>query len=130
MSENAIANAKAWLETIREMVAQLTDAEDRSRDDLRDEARDRIYQAPLSVMVRDGWRPPGTVSDGPEEFEILLTTGGPALRIRGELRGDSEAHAPVLQWQDWGTPWTTLPLTDEEYDALRAFCSVFYFEEG
>ena len=39
-------------------------------------AEQTIQEDPLSVMVRDGWHAPGQQSeDGPEEYEILLSTG-------------------------------------------------------
>jgi hypothetical protein len=49
-------------------------------------AREEIQEGPLSVLIRDGWRQPGQAADeGVEEFEILLSTGGPALRLYGKL---------------------------------------------
>lgn len=83
-----------------------------------DEAIERITEGPLSVQVRSGW------ADSPadfaaEEFEILLTTGGPAVRIRGELdRGG--VHRAWLQVQDWGTPWT-----DYFEDGMSAMCEAY-----
>jgi hypothetical protein len=76
----------------------------------------------LSVDVRSGWGTPGYLE--PEEFQILLSTGGPALRIIGDLEDLSPTH-PRLQHQDWGTPWTEY-FGDRE--ALEWFCNLFYFE--
>ena len=47
-------------------------------------ARATILQDPLSVQVRSGWCSPGSGPGSPEEYEILLATGGPAARIIGE----------------------------------------------
>ena len=91
-----------------------------------DAARERIEESPLSVQVRDGWRSPGDNLTGAEEFEILLSTGGPALRIRGELDQGQPSRA-WLEYQDWGTPWTQY--FEVEQDTLLAFCQVFYFGE-
>ena len=69
-----------------------------------EEAMQRIYESPLSVDFRSGW------SSDPqdlqaEEFQILLCTGGPAVRIMGELGFDGEPSRAWLEYQDWGTPW-------------------------
>lgn len=70
----------------------------------REDAEQRIHEDALSVEVRSGWVSSKAEME-PEEFMILLTTGGPAVRILGELR-DGEPYRAWLQVQDWGTPWT------------------------
>src|SRR4051812_41106650 len=91
---NARQNAKAWFESIVEMVSELHRIQDnQSVDGSEDDARQKIEESVLSVQVRGGWHNPGIsqersnqYGDGkPEEYEILLTTGGPALRIIGRL---------------------------------------------
>lgn len=77
----------------------------------------------LSVCVRSGWVLIGEPLDA-DEFEILLSTGGPACRIVGDLR-DEEPCRSEIQWQDWGTRWT--PLTGQRSDALDWFAGLFYF---
>lgn len=95
-----------------------------------DEARQAIDESPLSVEVREGWKTPGSTDAEPEEFRILLTTGGPALQIVGTLGLHGQPEDPRLQWQDWGTPWTTYHDTTEEEDsALEEFARCFYFGE-
>jgi hypothetical protein len=133
MSEHAIANAKGWLETIREMVTDLKLAESSGDEEAREACQNRIYESPLSVMVRDGWHSPGQAHDRvgePVEYEILLSTGGPALRIYGGLEFDQPDDDPRLQWQDWGTPWTDYPLNAEEDNDVATFARQFYFGEG
>jgi hypothetical protein len=56
-----------------------------------------------------------------------LSTGGPALRIRGELDEHKQPDRAWLEYQDWGTPWTQY--FDVEQDTLLQFCQVFYFGE-
>jgi hypothetical protein len=126
---HAIANARGWLASILEMVAAL-DAVGND-DEACDTAASAIRESVLSVRVRDGWRAPGEASDdGPEEYEILLSTGGPALRIFGDLDDNDEPDDfPKLQWQDWGTPWTDYPLGAER-EAVQKFAACFYFGEG
>jgi hypothetical protein len=93
----------------------------------RDDASERIQDGPLSVQVRSGWYSPGETPEA-EEFEILLCTGGPAVRILGEL---DEHHQPSRAWieyQDWGTPWTHYYEKDSG-EVLLAYCQQFYFGE-
>lgn len=99
----------------------------------RDEANERIQQDPLSLQVRSGWYTPGNRSDSSdhepaEEFEILLSTGGPATRIIGELDESGEPTRARLQAQDWGTVWTDYVQADQ--DTLLSYCRCFYFGEG
>lgn len=70
-----------------------------------DDARQRIGEDPLSVEVRSGWAAPGEELT-PEDFQILLCTGGPAVRIMGELDHHGQPSRAWLEYQDWGTPWT------------------------
>jgi hypothetical protein len=136
--EHARNNAKGWYETIKEQVEALRIAavKDHETGDCadRETAEQTIQEGPLSVMVRDGWHQPGHPSeDGPEEFEILLTTGGPALRIWGKLdKHGQPGDFPELQMQDWGTPWTTWypdPWDENYREVLQAYASCFYFGE-
>jgi hypothetical protein len=62
---------------------------------------------------------------------ILLCTGGPAVRIRGELDRYSEPEKPRIEYQDWFTPWQTLPgLSDEGNDALFEYSRQFYYADA
>jgi hypothetical protein len=91
-----------------------------------DGIRDLVSEDPLSVQVRSDWHDLG---DTPEaaEFNILLCTGGPAVRILGELT-DEQVSACRLQHQDWGTPWTeVVSLTKDQRDALEWYCEQFYW---
>lgn len=131
MSEHAIANAKAWLETICGLYPALAGKDpDKSDEDARQEAEEMA----LSVRVRDGWRNVGEASGGPEEFEILLSTGGPALRLHGAVDPYGDLDDIKLQWQDWGTPWTRYApdggFTNKQLDALHAFANCFYLGES
>ena len=92
---------------------------------------DEMREAPLSVEIRSGWREPGDgASMDPDEFRILLSTGGPALRIMGEL-DRCEPSRCWLEIQDWGTLWTRMHCRYEyEIDGLRWFASLFYYGES
>lgn len=84
-------------------LAELEDAAGDCKD--QDEARQRIEEDPLSVQVRSGWVNPGETFEA-EEFEILLCTGGPAVRIMGELDEHNQPSRAWIEYQDWGTGWT------------------------
>jgi hypothetical protein len=60
---------------------------------------------------------------------ILLSTGGPALRIRGELDEYKQPYRAWLEYQDWFTPWTEYHGDNVDTDALLAFAAYFYFGE-
>ena len=74
-----------------------------------DSLRDRATDGALSVEVRGPWYTPGS-GEGihASEFQILISTGGPALRIIGDLTeyGEPDADNARMEVQDWGTPWT------------------------
>jgi hypothetical protein len=92
-----------------------------------DQARQTIEEDALSVEVRSGWCSPGSEMKA-EEFCILLCTGGPAVRIRGELNEYGEPDRAWLECQDWFTPWTQV--FDVEQETLLAYARCFYFGEG
>jgi hypothetical protein len=131
-NQHAIDNAAAWYESIRAMVADLRRHREAGNDREIDAATEEITGSVLSVMVRDGWRNPCDTmgATDTEEYEILLTTGGPALRIYGRLdHGEPDAD-PIIQWQDWGTPWTDWWPEDRDVpykDTLREFACCFWF---
>jgi hypothetical protein len=93
-------------------------------------ARQTIQEDPLSVEVRSGWHTPGD-EEGKKsaEFCILLCTGGPAVRIRGELDQHGEPDRAWMEHQDWGTPWTELICVGEDNEALIAYARHFYYAE-
>jgi len=97
-----------------------------SRDSLSDAVREYARELPLSVLVRSDWHVPGGESTY-SQFEVLLSTGGPALRILGELDSYVEPYRPQLQYQDWGIPWTDHP--ESNCDALLWFAGLFYYGE-
>lgn len=136
----AVANAKAWYESICEMVKAL-DASEGLADSYRDDAEERIRESVLSVEVRSGWHTPGySRFTKPVEYSILLSTGGRALRLIGDLDEYGQPETARLEYQDWGTPWTEYnpghhddAFKPEDYDAydstLLAFSSCFYYGE-
>lgn len=127
---HAISNASAWMESIVAMVKALHDAENADDGDQSiDQARDAIIESPLSVEVRSPWYSLGNSNPQPTEFCILLSTGGPALRIIGDLDDYGQPTACQMEYQDWGTPWTEYNATSDEIEVMLEFCQQFYFGE-
>ena len=91
----------------------------------RDDAAQRIWEDPLSLEFRSGWSMYRNDLQA-QEFCLLLTTGGPAVRIIGEIR-DGEAHSANLEVQDWGTPWTQHITTGADHKALMTYVRCFCF---
>lgn len=92
-----------------------------------EEIRERIQEDPLSVEVRSGWYTPGSEDREPVEFCILLSTGGPAVRIIGELDEHGQPSRAWLEVQDWFKPWTEY--LQCERDTLLTYAQQFYFGE-
>lgn len=117
---------KSAYDAIDEMVTNLNAAHDDN-----DEPRIRICEDALSVEVRSDWYSPGGdgESSEPVEFKILLSTGGPASRIVGELR-DGEPVSAKLEVQDWFTAWTEYRGDEVSESVLLDYCRCFYFGEG
>jgi hypothetical protein len=112
-----------WETDNAEELAELEDAADDCENE--EAARDNIQEDPLSVEVRSDWTTPGEPLE-PSEFCILLCTGGPAVRIVGELNRGEPCRA-WLEYQDWGTPWTQY--FGASSDTLCQYAAHFYFGE-
>lgn len=114
--------AIAQMASIAEMVEALRAAGD--NEDAREAAEQAIHESPLTVQVRSGWVSPGGKMEA-EEYEILLCTGGPAVRIVGDLNEHSEPINAILEHQDWFTPWT--PYHQADAEILLEYAGCFYF---
>jgi len=107
----------------REELAQLEAAAGNCTDE--SEARQIIQESALDFQVRSDWASPGESFEA-AEFCILLCTGGPAVRIVGELnRG--EPYRARLEYQDWGTPWTQW--FGARSETLCQYAANFFFGE-
>ena len=112
---HAIENAKSWAAQITEWASP----------DPSESALDEMQNAALELKVSGSWVPGCTPTA--ESYMILLSTGGPALRLVGDLNEYQEPVTARLEWQDWGTPWT--PYHDANESDLLIFASQFYFGE-
>jgi len=117
MEENdndAIEMALAWAREIESFeFDNLPDAETERPD-------------PLSIEVRSNWHCHGDMNP-PMEFRIVLTTGGPAVQITGDLNSHNEPETATLQCQNWFTHWQNVSLTHRQAEAVLAYAQSFYF---
>ena len=110
----------------RMLVDEFNWADDPDHDSVIDQVTDLVNEDPLHVQVRSGWENLGDTLE-PSEFNILLCTGGPAVRIVGDINQGCPERCR-LEHQDWGTPWTQVfDLSDEQRAALQWYCEQFYF---
>lgn len=117
-----------WRNDNAEELEELSEAAGDCKD--ADDAREAIQNDPLDLQVRSGWYNPCERSNenNPSEFMILLCTGGPAVRIMGELDDNMQPCRAWIEAQDWGTPWTHAVGVIEQ-SVLLEYCQQFYFGE-
>ena len=123
MSDNSREQALAQLASIKELV----EAVNKSDDDTYDAALDAIHDDPLEISVRcASWSSPYDALE-PDEYRILLCTGGPAVQIVGDLDDKMcDYGTPRLQHQDWFEDWQTLPLNKDDTETLLAYVRYFF----
>ena len=143
---HAITNARGQLESIKELYREFKKQEDLEAWDCGSNVynwttegiREKAQDEALSVEFRSGWSS-NLENMEPEEFKILLSTGGPACQIIGKLDQYKQPTDIEIQYQDWGTPWEPLQLNStyadkspnitSDYEALEWFCNCLYFGE-
>ena len=124
-TNHAAANAAAWCETILDQLDRLK-AACHDSDETYETIRQEIQESPLQLAVRSEWASLGEHLE-PSELCILLSTGGPALRIVGTLGRFNCPEDCRLEYQDWGTPWTEYRAIGS--DVLDAWAAQFYWGE-
>lgn len=135
-TSHALAQAEHQLAHIKELVAQheraakeALETESRSKEIVLEKAIEAIREHPLSVLVRSDWREVGSHQVAPyAEYQILLCTGGPAVKIEGQL-GKGSPETARLFYQDWGTPWIVYPLSAANEAIVISYCERFYYGE-
>ena len=135
---HALTNCMNQLESIKEDYRNYKEAESNDDYEAQDEIRESISNSALSVEFRSGWTS-NPEEMKPEEFKILLSWGGPACQIIGNLDQYKQPTDIEIQYQDWFTPWESLQLNPhyaglnvnitDDIEALEWFCSCFYFGE-
>lgn len=141
--EEAKQYAAACIGNIREMLEKLEHARDCDGEEIdgepcehlndeewhdEDSAQQAIDDDPLSIQVRGDWYAPGGDIPKPSEFEILLTTGGPAARIIGDLN-DGQPDRARFEYQDWFKPWTEVMVDSADRHVILKYAQRFYFGE-
>lgn len=127
-----------WLTKIEEAMCQLAAAQDsyRLRSETSDETQDAekidllvsaLQNDVLSLRVRSDWHDPSGESGSPFEFEILLSWGGPSVRLYGILSEYMEPMEVWIEHQDWGLPWRRLPATPDVRAKLLQYSKLFWF---
>tara|TARA_R100001463_G_scaffold24749_1_gene58946 strand:+ start:333 stop:779 length:447 start_codon:yes stop_codon:yes gene_type:complete len=136
---HALTNCKGQLENIIELYElrdvcetaqyELYEKLGLGERDIEEEARDMALDV---CWKSDDWQAVGAELT-PTKGRVLLSTGGPACQVICNLDGDSPSD-PEIQWQDWGTPWTTPSIKceleldfDTANDALEWFINLFYW---
>ena len=128
-SERDEEQAEAQVDSIVEYMQDIMKAQENEDDDEVERIEQEAQENALSVQVRDGWRRPGIGEDAPEEFELLLCTGGPAVRIWGLLDDYCQPCDWKVQYQDWFTPWKQYHVPTEQNKEVQAYCDLFYYGE-
>ena len=127
---NANAHIKSMVENFEEIsYLNSLNPTTQEQEERIEEITQEVLNAALSLEFRNGWYSDLYHLKGvtePIEFKILLSWGGPALRIIGEIE-ENYAVNPKLQFQDWGTYWTDFEITEDQQKALNWFCNCFYF---
>ena len=131
---HALANCKGQLENIIDLYKRFNFDETLGALD-KEEIEELAKDEALDVCWKsDDWQAVGAELT-PTKGRVLLTTGGPACQVICNIE-DGYPSDPEIQWQDWGTPWTTpsiqceLELDFELADsALEWFINLFYWGE-
>lgn len=122
MSQNSCDQAFAQLASIKEMLR----AVDNATDDECEAAEQAIYDDPLEVSVRcASWSSPYDNLE-PDEYRVLLCTGGPEVQITGDLNEHMQPVTARLQHRDWFEPWETLSLNAEDTENLLTYALRFF----
>ena len=137
-NNHALTNCRGQLESIKELYRNYKEAESKDDYEAEDSIREEAQEEALSVEFRSGWAS-NSIDMKAEEFKILLSWGGPACQIVGNLDLHHQPTDIEIQYQDWGTPWESLQLNctyadkspniTPDHEALEWFCNCFYFGE-
>ncbi len=126
--DHAKQQAASQLASVRGLVAAWTKAAEVSDTE---EAEQAIHEDALSIECRSGWYQAGSLDTAaPEEYRIILCTGGPHVEIRGALNQYNEPDTAELFYQDWFTGLAEYKTTSEEQDDLVTYAGRFYFGEA
>lgn len=119
----AQSQAEAQLDSIRRLVSELDEENG-------EDTRRRIHEHPLNVQVRTNrFHDPQVEGIDPDEYMILLCTGGPAVRIVGELNEYNEPVSAEIQFQDWFEEWADLGISGADEETVIRYALQFWYGE-
>jgi hypothetical protein len=117
-NDYAFQQAINQYDSIKENIENLRKANKKGNDEEIESIQQTIQEDPIEVGII-------------RQYFILLCTGGPAVRMIGELDEYGEPETARLQYQDWGTPWTDYPNAGDMEEIMLEYARQFYFgEEG
>jgi len=127
MKDNrAERQAKAKLSGIQELMRAYDKVEEQQNE--QDSILEDIQNYALDVQIREGFHSIG--QEGDMEYALLLCTGGPAVRVRGDLDQFGYPISAILEFQDWFTSWEGVDISIKEEEILVRFASFYYFMEN
>jgi len=124
-----LSQARSKLDDIVRLVRIYGKTQERSDWTRGEMITEAIEEMPLSVEVRTAWEAPWQEDVKPAFFRLLLSTGGPAVQIVGDLDEFSQPESARIEGQDWFQPWEAINLSADETTALVSFASFFCFGE-
>ncbi len=112
-----------WIDNNHDEAEELAELEAAAGEcESQDDAHTRIMEDPLDLRVFGERRNGEWEAD---RFELLLGTGGPAVRIVGEIDQHGEPDRARLEVQDWFKPWTEYVPADQ--DVLLTYARQFVY---
>jgi hypothetical protein len=118
------ATAEWWEEVNPSDADELEELEAAAGDcESADDAQERISEDPLSIEVRSGWSEVGDTL-APDEFRVVLCTGGPHVEILGDLDGHGEPDRVRVMYRGWGESGE---LHDFDHEAVLTYCRQFTY---
>lgn len=73
----------------------------------------------ISLTVRSSWEKVDAELN-PAEYNILLCTGGPAVRIIGDLDATGKPESAHMEYQDYDIPWMDMADDENGNEAMDA----------
>lgn len=117
MNDNRVLNmAKSCIQDLTNMFKRLDEANEAGKVEEVENLEQEIDEQDYGTSVQ-------------KTYSITLAGGGPAMRVFGDLDEHNQPETAELQYQDWGTPWTKLPVSGEQEDLLLRYASRKYFGE-
>lgn len=118
----ATEQALAQVAEIRRLSDQLSAEPDN------DDAIGELHALALSQEVRSDWRCLSHVGEcEPDEWRIVLCTGGPHVEVRGEFDCFGEPVSAALWFANWGQPLAEVQISTDDASLLLWFAQSFYW---